>query len=221
MARLIWDAVGEKFYEMGTKMGVLYPMNNEGSYDNGVAWNGLTAVTESPSGAEETKLYADDIKYASLRSAEEYAYIIEAYTYPEEWEPCDGSAHVAAGVTIGQQKRKAFGFSWVTTKGNDVSDEVGQKIHVAWNSTASPSEKSYATINDSPDAITFSWECSASPVNVTGHRPSCHMEIDCSKLKEKTVQAIQDKLWGNTSAEATLPSPDELIQLITTSEAAE
>lgn len=221
MARLIWDAVGEKFYEMGTKMGVLYPMNNEGSYDNGVAWNGLTAVTESPSGAEETKLYADDIKYASLRSAEEYTYTIEAYTYPEEWEPCDGSAHVAAGVTIGQQKRKAFGFSWVTTKGNDVSDEVGQKIHVAWNSTASPSEKSYATINDSPDAITFSWECSASPVNVTGHRPSCHMEIDCSKLKEKTVQAIQDKLWGNTSAEATLPSPDELIQLITTSEAAE
>nr|DAJ19664.1 MAG TPA: tail tube protein [Siphoviridae sp. ctnpB30] len=221
MARLIWDAVGEKFYEMGTKMGVLYPMNNEGSYDNGVAWNGLTAVTESPSGAEETKLYADDIKYASLRSAEEYAYTIEAYTYPEEWAPCDGSAQVAAGVTIGQQKRKAFGFSWVTTKGNDVSDEVGQKIHVAWNSTASPSEKSYATINDSPDAITFSWECSASPVNVTGHRPSCHMEIDCSKLKEKTVQAIQDKLWGNTSAEATLPSPDELIQLITTSEAAE
>lgn len=221
MARLIWDAVGEKFYEMGTKMGVLYPMNNEGSYDNGVAWNGLTAVTESPSGAEETKLYADDIKYASLRSAEEYAYTIEAYTYPEEWAPCDGSAQVAAGVTIGQQKRKAFGFSWVTTKGNDVSDEVGQKIHVAWNSTASPSEKSYATINDSPDAITFSWGCSASPVNVTGHRPSCHMEIDCSKLKEKTVQAIQDKLWGNTSAEATLPSPDELIQLITTSEAAE
>ena len=221
MARLIWDAVGEKFYEMGTKMGVLYPMNNEGSYDNGVAWNGLTAVTESPSGAEETKLYADDIKYASLRSAEEYAYTIEAYTYPEEWEPCDGSAHVAAGVTIGQQKRKAFGFSWVTTKGNDVSDEVGQKIHVAWNSTASPSEKSYATINDSPDAITFSWECSASPVNVTGHRPSCHMEIDCSKLKEKTVKAIQDKLWGSEAADATLPTPDELIQLITTSEAAE
>lgn len=221
MARLIWDAVGEKFYEMGTKMGVLYPMNNEGSYDNGVAWNGLTAVTESPSGAEETKLYADDIKYASLRSAEEYAYTIEAYTYPEEWEPCDGSAHVAAGVTIGQQKRKAFGFSWVTTKGNDVSDEVGQKIHVAWNSTASPSEKSYATINDSPDAITFSWECSASPVNVTGHRPSCHMEIDCSKLKEKTVKAIQDKLWGTETASATLPTPDELIQLITTSEAAE
>ena len=221
MARLIWDAVGEKFYEMGTKMGALYPMNNEGSYDNGVAWNGLTAVTESPSGAEETKLYADDIKYASLRSAEEYGFTIEAYTYPEEWEPCDGSAHVAAGVTIGQQKRKAFGFSWVTTKGNDVTDEVGQKIHVAWNSTASPSEKSYATINDSPDAITFSWECSASPVNVTGHRPSCHMEIDCSKLKEKTVKAIQDKLYGTETADATLPTPDELIQLITTSEAAE
>ncbi len=221
MARLIWDAIGEKFYEMGTKMGVLYQMKPDGGYENGAPWNGLTAVTESPSGAEETKLYADDIKYASLRSAEEYGYTIEAYTYPEEWEPCDGSAQVAAGVTIGQQKRKPFGFSWVTTKGNDVSDEVGQKIHLAWNCTASPSEKNYASINDNPDAITFSWECSASPVNVTGHRPSCHMEIDCSKLKEKTVKAIQDKLWGNESGEATLPSPDELINLITTNEASE
>ena len=218
MARLMWDAVGEKFYEMGTKMGVLFPMANDGTYENGVAWNGLTAVTESPSGAEETKLYADDIKYASLRSAEEYGYTIEAYTYPEEWEPCDGSAQVAKGVSIGQQKRQGFGFSWVTTVGNDISDEVGQKIHIAWNSTASPSEKSYATINDNPDAITFSWECATSPVNVTGHRPTSHMEIDCSKLKDKTVKAIQDKLWGTESAEATLPTPDELIKLITDSE---
>lgn len=220
MARLIWDAVGEKFYEMGTKMGVLYPMANDGNYENGVAWNGLTAVTESPSGAEETKLYADDIKYASLRSAEEYGYTIEAYTYPDEWAPCDGSAEVTKGVNIGQQKRKGFGFSWVTTVGNDVSDEVGQKIHVAWNSTASPSEKSYATINDNPDAITFSWECATSPVNVTGHRPTSHMEIDCSKLKPTTVKAIQDKLWGAESAEATLPTPDDLIKLITESETA-
>ena len=178
MSRLIWDAVGEKFYEMGTKLGVLYPMNNTGAYDKGVAWNGLTAVTESPSGAEETKLYADDIKYASLRSAEEYGYTIEGYTYPPEWEPCDGSAQVATGVSIGQQKRQGFGFSWVTTVGNDVDDEVSQKIHIAWNSTASPSEKSYATINDNPDAITFSWECTTSPVSVTGHRPTSHMEID-------------------------------------------
>lgn len=220
MPRLIWDAVGEKFYEMGTKMGVLYPMNNEGTYENGVAWNGLTAVTESPSGAEETKLYADDIKYASLRSAEDYGFTIEAYTYPPEWEPCDGSAQVAAGVTIGQQKRKAFGFSWVTTVGNDVTDEAGQKIHVVWNSTASPSEKSYATINDNPDAITFSWECSSSPVNVTDHRPTSHLEINCTKLKEKTVKAIKDKLWGGESTEATLPTPDELIALVTTNEAA-
>ena len=220
MARLIWDAIGEKFYEMGTKMGVLYPMANDGNYENGVAWKGLTAVTESPSGAEETKLYADDIKYASLRSAEEYGYTIEAYTYPDEWAPCDGSAEVTKGVNIGQQKRKGFGFSWVTTVGNDVSDEVGQKIHVAWNSTASPSEKSYATINDNPDAITFSWECTTSPVNVTGHRPTSHMEIDCSKLKPTTVKAIQDKLWGTESAEATLPTPDDLIKLITESEAA-
>nr|DAG27694.1 MAG TPA: tail tube protein [Caudoviricetes sp.]DAT69811.1 MAG TPA: tail tube protein [Caudoviricetes sp.] len=220
MPRLIWDAIGEKFYEMGTKMGVLYPMNNEGTYENGVAWNGLTAVTESPSGAEETKLYADDIKYASLRSAEDYGFTIEAYTYPPEWEPCDGSAQVATGVTIGQQKRKAFGFSWVTTVGNDVTDEAGQKIHVVWNSTASPSEKSYATINDNPDAITFSWECSSSPVNVANHRPTSHLEINCAKLKEKTVKAIQDKLWGGESTEATLPTPDELIALVTTNEAA-
>lgn len=220
MSRLIWDAIGEKFYEMGTKMGVLYPMKEDGSYENGVAWNGLTAVTESPSGAEETKLYADDIKYASLRSAEEYAYTIEAYTYPPEWEPCDGSAQVATGVTIGQQKRKGFGFSWVTTVGNDVSDEVGKKIHIAWNSTASPSEKSYASINDSPDAITFSWECSTSPVNVSGFRPTSHMEIDCSKLKADTVKAIEDKLWGTENAEATLPTPAEIITLVTTSEAA-
>ena len=220
MSRLIWDAIGEKFYEMGTKMGVLYPMKEDGSYENGVAWNGLTAVTESPSGAEETKLYADDIKYASLRSAEEYAYTIEAYTYPEEWEPCDGSAQVATGVTIGQQKRKGFGFSWVTTGVNDVSDEVGKKIHIAWNSTASPSEKSYASINDSPDAITFSWECSTSPVNVSGFRPTSHMEIDCSKLKAATVKAIEDKLWGTENAEATLPTPEEIITIVTTSEAA-
>ena len=219
MSRLIWDAIGEKFYEMGTKMGALYPMKEDGSYENGVAWNGLTAVTESPSGAEETKLYADDIKYASLRSAEEYAYTIEAYTYPPEWEPCDGSAQVATGVTIGQQKRKGFGFSWVTTVGNDVSDEVGKKIHIAWNSTASPSEKSYASINDSPDAITFSWECSTSPVNVSGFRPTSHMEIDCSKLKAATVKAIEDKLWGTENAEATLPTPEEIITLVTTSEA--
>lgn len=220
MSRLIWDAIGEKFYEMGTKMGALYPMKEDGNYENGVAWNGLTAVTESPSGAEETKLYADDIKYASLRSAEEYAYTIEAYTYPPEWEPCDGSAQVATGVTIGQQKRKGFGFSWVTTVGNDVSDEVGKKIHIAWNSTASPSEKSYASINDSPDAITFSWECSTSPVNVSGFRPTSHMEIDCSKLKAATVKAIEDKLWGTENAEATLPTPEEIITLVTTSEAA-
>lgn len=220
MSRLIWDAVGEKFYEMGTKMGVLYPMDEKGQYEAGVAWNGLTAVTESPSGAEETKLYADDIKYASLRSAEEYGFTLEAYTYPPEWEPCDGSAQVAAGVTIGQQKRKGFGFSWVTTVGNDISDEAAQKLHIAWSATASPSEKSYATINDSPDAITFSWECSTSPVSVKNHRPTSHMEINLAKLKEKTVKAITDKLWGTDDTDAALMSPDELIELIITTEAA-
>lgn len=214
MSRLIWDATGERAYEMGTKNGVLYPMTNAGGYEEGVAWNGLTAVTESPSGAEETKLWADDIKYASLRSAEEYGFTIEAYTYPDEWEPCDGSAQVATGVTIGQQKRKGFGFSWVTTVGNDISDEAGKKIHVVWGATASPSEKSYATVNDNPDAITFSWECTTTPVNVTGHRATAHMEINCMKLKEKTVKLIEDKLWGNDTDKATLPTPDELIKLI-------
>ena len=214
MARLNWDATGERAYEMGTKNGVLYPMNNAGGYEEGVAWNGLTALTESPSGAEETKLWADDIKYASLRSAEEYGFTIEAYTYPDEWEPCDGSAQVATGVTIGQQKRKGFGFSWVTTVGNDISDEAGQKIHVVWGATASPSEKSYATVNDNPDAITFSWECTTTPVNATGHRATAHMEINCMKLKEKTVKLIEDKLWGNDTDKATLPTPDELIKLI-------
>ena len=220
MARLIWDATGERAYEMGTKNGVLYPMNNAGGYEEGVAWNGLTAVTESPSGAEETKLWADDIKYASLRSAEEYGFTLESYTYPDEWEACDGSAQVATGVTIGQQKRKGFGFSWVTTVGNDISDEAGKKIHVVWGATASPSEKSYATVNDNPDAITFSWECTTTPVNVTGHRATAHMEINCMKLKEKTVELIENKLWGNETDKAALPSPDELIKLITDSEKA-
>ena len=220
MARLIWDATGERAYEMGTKNGVLYPMNNAGGYEEGVAWNGLTAVTESPSGAEETKLWADDIKYASLRSAEEYGFTLESYTYPDEWEACDGSAQVATGVTIGQQKRKGFGFSWVTTVGNDISDEAGKKIHVVWGATASPSEKSYATVNDNPDAITFSLECTTTPVNVTGHRATAHMEINCMKLKEKTVELIENKLWGNETDKAALPSPDELIKLITDSEKA-
>lgn len=220
MPKLKWDTVGEKFYEMGTKHGVLYTMNDAGTYDNGVAWNGLTAVTESPSGADETKLYADDIKYASLRAAEDYGFTIEAYTYPEEWALCDGSAQITSGVHIGQQKRKAFGFVWETTVGNDISDEAATKIHIAWNSTASPSEKSYATINDSPDAITFSWECSANPVDVTGYKPTSHMEIDLSKLKAATVKLLEDKLFGSDSAEATLPQPDELITLITDSEKA-
>ena len=214
MSRLIWDAVGEKFYEMGTKLGVLYPMNNTGTYDKGVAWNGLTAVTESPSGAEETKLYADDIKYASLRSAEEYGYTIEAYTYPTEWEPCDGSAQVATGVSIGQQKRQGFGFSWVTTVGNDVDDEVGQKIHIAWNSTASPSEKSYATINDNPDAITFSWELSTTPVNVTGHKPTASLTIDSTKADPTKLAELEKILFGDTETEPRLPLPDEIAQLL-------
>src|SRR5699024_4569008 len=160
MAALVWDATGTREFEMGTKKGVLYPYNlEENSYDNGVAWNGLTAVTESPSGAEATDLYADDIKYASMRSAEDYGITIEAYTYPDEWGQCDGSAEVATGVQIGQQDRVMFAFSWVTTIGDDTTSNKGYKLHIAYGLTASPSVRAYTTINDSPDAISFSWEC--------------------------------------------------------------
>jgi len=200
MAALVWDAIGERLYETGTKKGVLYPQVN-GAYPTGVAWNGLTAVTESPDGAEPTDLWADDIKYLSIRSVENYKGTIEAYTFPDEFAECDGSATLMAGVTIGQQPRKPFGFSWVTTVGNDTEyDDFGYKIHLVWNATASPSEKSYQTINDSPEAITFSWEIDTTPTNVTGHKPTAHMEIDSTKftateLKAK-LKALEDVLWG-------------------------
>ncbi len=205
MAKLIWDAVGERFYETGTKNGVLYPQVN-GAYPSGVAWNGLTAVTESPDGAEPTDLWADDIKYLSIRSVENYKGTIEAYTYPEEFAECDGSAVLMPGVTIGQQPRKPFGFSWVTTIGNDTEyDDFGYKIHLVWNATASPSEKSYQTINDSPEAITFSWEIDTTPTNVSGHKATAHMEIDSTKFTGDALaklQALEAVLWGRDAAEA-------------------
>lgn len=218
MARLEWDKTGERFYETGTSHGVLYPQQIDGSYAEGVVWNGLTAVTESPSGAEETALYADDIKYASLRSAEEYGYTIEAYTYPEEFAACDGSAVVAKGVYIGQQSRSPFGFSFRTVIGNDTATEGddGYKLHVIYNSTASPSEKSYSTINDSPDAITFSWECSTTPVNVTGHKPSATITIDSTKVDAAKLKKLEDKLYGTESEKATLPTIDEIIAIFAT-----
>lgn len=217
MAALVWDATGTREFEMGTKKGVLYPYNlEEKSYDNGVAWNGLTAVTESPSGAEATDLYADDIKYASMRSAEDYGITIEAYTYPDEWGQCDGSAEVATGVQIGQQDRVMFGFSWVTTIGDDTTSNKGYKLHIAYGLTASPSERTYTTINDSPDAITFSWECESNPVNVTGHKPTGCITIDSTKANATDLATLEKKLYGSESEEPTLPMPDQVITIMKT-----
>lgn len=220
MGPLTWDETGERLYETGTKQGVLYVMNDEGAYGDGVAWNGLTAVTESPSGAEETALYADDIKYLSLRSAEEFGATIEAYTYPDAWGECDGSVDLAPGVSIGQQTRKAFGFCFRSVLGNDVKgNDYGYKLHLVYNATASPSERAYATINDSPEAITFSWEITTNPINVAGHKPTAHLVIDSATLLKDAkgaakLKAIEDKLYGTTTTAPTLPLPGEILEIL-------
>ena len=215
MAKLVWDATGERKYETGVRNGVLYVMGEGGIYPKGVAWNGLTAVTESPSGAEATALYADDTKYLNLISAEEFGATIEAYTYPDEFAECDGSATLAAGVTIGQQPRKTFGMSYRTVYGNDVNNEsYGYKLHLIYGAVAAPSEKAYATINDSPEAITFSWEVKTTPVNVTGHKPTASLTIDSTKVDKAKLTKIEEILYGTESVEARLPLPDEIIQII-------
>ena len=214
MSRIVWDKTGERFYETGVNQGVLYPMV-EGAYPKGVAWNGLTSISESPSGAEATPLYADDIKYLNLISAEEFAYSIEAYTYPKEFEACDGSAEVATGVTIGQQNRQNFGLCYRTTYGNDTEgNSYGYKLHIIYNSTASPSEKAYTSINDSPEAITFSWEVNTTPTTVTGHKPTASVVIDSTKADEAKLKQLEDILYGTDEAEARLPMPDEIIQIM-------
>lgn len=215
MSKLVWDAVGERLYETGTKHGVLYPQVGN-AYPKGYVWNGLTAVTESPDGGDATAIYADDIKYLNIRAVEDYGATIEAYTYPDEFADCDGSRVVATGVTIGQQPRKPFGFSWTTTIGNDTQyDEYGEKLHLVWGATASPSEKSYQTINDSPEAITFSWEIDTVPVDVPGYKPTSHMEIDTTKISAEALTALKDVLYGTNSTDARLPLPDEVIDIIT------
>lgn len=216
MAKLVWDESGKRLYETGVEKGVLYVQGENGEYQNGVAWNGLTAVTESPSGAEPTALYADDIKYLELFSAEEFGATIEAYTYPEEFEACDGSAELGKGVTIGQQDRKAFGLCYRTIVGNDVKgNENGYKLHLIYGAKAKPSEKAYATVNDSPEAVTFSWEVTTTPVNVAGFKPTASVTIDSTKIEAGKLKAIEDKLYGTASEEATLPLPDEIKQIIT------
>ena len=214
MSRITWDNTGERFYETGVKQGVLY-VQDGGAYPKGVAWNGLTAVTESPSGAEATALYADDIKYLNLYSAEEFGATIEAYTYPDEFKECDGSSEIATGVVIGQQTRKAFGLCYRTTLGNDTAGaDYGYKLHIIYNAMASPSEKGYATINDSPEAITFSWEVTTTPVNVKGFKPTASITIDSTKANAEKLKALEDILYGKAEVEARLPLPDESMTLM-------
>jgi hypothetical protein len=222
--KLVWDKTGEHFYETGIKNGVLYPMSESGTYPKGVAWNGLTAITESPSGAEATALYADDIKYLNLMSNEEFGATVEAYTYPDEFAECDGSASLTEGVYIGQQARKTFGLCYRTTLGNDAKgNDYGYKLHIIYGAIASPSEKAYSTINDSPDAITFSWELSTTPVAVANFKPTASLTIDSTKVNPQKLAALEEILYGKDgtgednsvgAVDPRLPLPDEIATLM-------
>ena len=215
MAKLVWDATGERKYENGVRNGVPYVMDESGTYPKGVASNGLTAVTESPSGAEATALYADDVKYLNLISAEEFGATVEAYTYPDEFAQCNGEASLVDGVTIGQQPRKTFGMAYRTVLGNDIENEsYGYKLHLIYGAVASPSEKAYATINDSPEAITFSWELKTTPVVVNGFKPTASLTIDSTKANTAKLTALEDILFGSESGEARLPLPNEIATLM-------
>lgn len=225
MAKLVWDKTGERLFETGVDQGVLYVQDTSGTYPKGVAWNGLTAVTESPSGAEATALYADNIKYLNLLSTEEFGATIEAYTYPDEFGECNGEAELAAGVSIGQQARKKFGMCYRTKIGNDVDgNDHGYKLHIVYGAQAAPSEKAYATINDSPEAITFSWEVTTTPVNVTGKKPTASITIDSTKVNADKLAALELILYGkdptqtagNDGVDPRLPLPDEIAEIMTT-----
>lgn len=236
MSMLKWDKTGKRYLEYGTKKGVLYVQKADGTYDDGVVWNGLTAVTESPDGAEPNDLYADDMKYASLRSAETFGGTIEAYQSPDEFDQCDGTATPVKGVHIGQQKRKPFGFTYISQVGNDTAsdEDDGYKLHIWYNCTASPSERSYETVNDSPDAITFSWEIATTPVPLTGYKPVSTITIDSTKLDtagKAVLKQLEEMLYGRNAVEAdqsanppveavteltpTLPSPAEVLAMFT------
>lgn len=215
MAKIVWDKTGNRLYETGVDRGVLYPTKTGGGYDKGVAWNGLTAVTESPSGAEPTALYADNIKYLTLLSVEEFAATIEAYTYPDEFAVCDGSAELGTGVSIGQQDRKTFGLCYRTMLGNDTEgNEHGYKIHIIYGALAKPSEKGYNTINDSPEAITFSWEVSTTPIEVTGYKPTASLVIDSTKVDATKLAKIEAALYGDASNEPALLTPAEIMVIL-------
>lgn len=222
--KLVWDKTGEHYYETGVKNGVLYPMSASGTYPKGVAWNGLTAITESPSGAEATALYADDIKYLNLMSNEEFGATVEAYTYPDEFAECDGSASLTEGVYIGQQARKTFGLCYRTTLGNDSKgNDYGYKLHIIYGAMASPSEKAYSTINDSPDAITFSWELSTTPVAVANFKPTASLTIDSTKVDAQKLASLEEILYGKDgtgednsvgAVDPRLPLPDEIANIM-------
>lgn len=218
MAKLEWDKTGDRFYETGVDRGVLYIQKADGTYDSGVVWNGLTAVTEKPDGAEPNDLYADNIKYASLRSAETFGATIEAYMYPEEFAQCDGSATISTGVYIGQQTRKPFGFCYRTLIGNDTATDTddGYKLHIIYNATASPSEKNHETVNDSPDAVTMSWDLDTTPVafeTYSTYKPTATITIDSTKCDSAKLKNLEDTLYGTANLDPHLPSPDEIVDM--------
>lgn len=211
--KLVWDEIGKRQYETGVEKGVLYPQV-EGAYPKGVAWNGLTKVSESPSGAEPTALYANNKKYLTLMSAEEFGGTIEAYTYPDEFGECNGEKTLVEGVSIGQQARKPFGMSYQTKLGTDADSEAGYKIHLVYGALAKPSSKEYSTINDNPEAITLSWEISTTPVEVEGCKPTAILTIDSTKVDDEKLAALEKVLYGDTDKEARLPLPNEVAAII-------
>ena len=215
MSKIVWDKTGERFYETGVDHAVLYPIDAEGLYNGGVAWNGITAINESPSGAEPNNLYADNIKYLVLVGAEDFGLTIEAYTYPDEWEQCDGSAEIAPGVLAGQQNRKIFGLSYRTKLGNDVDgQDHGYKLHLVYGGLASPSERGYQTVNDSPEPINPSWEVTTTPVDVPGFKPTARLIITSTKVDPAKLAALETILYGSEEAEPRLPLPEEVIELL-------
>lgn len=214
MSKLVWDQAGERKYYTGVKKGVVYPQVS-GAYPKGAAWNGLISVTESPSGAEATPLYANDQKYLELMSLEEFGFSIEAYMYPDEFAACDGSAEIVAGVKVGQQTRQAFGLSYVTTVGNDESgNDYGYLLHLVYGAKAAPSERAHTSINDSPEAETMSWECTTTPVEIEGFKSAAHIEIDSNKVNAEKLAALEAILYGSESEEARLPLPSELVTIL-------
>lgn len=214
MSRLVWDAAGDRLFETGARNAVLYVQDETGAYPLGVAWNGLSSVTESPSGADASPVYADDVKYLNLIAAEEFGATIEAYTYPDEFAECDGSVDLATGVRAGQQTRKTFGLCYRTAIGNDIDgNEYGYKLHLVYGATAAPSEKAYSSINDSPEAIAFSWELSTIPIAVTDHKPTAIIVIDSTKADEDTLSTLEDILYGDVGSDPYLPLPDAVTAL--------